>query len=76
MEILMERNRDSYLGYFNIPKKAFLKRRILTTSIMLILYAAILTVTYNHWLLLAIPLVGFFGYKLPYLELLNQKNHS
>lgn len=76
MELLLEKSRESYLEYFNIPKKAFLKKRILVTFIILILYGAILVSFSNMWLYVAIPFVALFGYKLPYLELMNRKNHE
>lgn len=75
MEWLLEKHRDNYLRYFNISKKAFLKKRLMTTFIILLLYLVILIVSFNYWLVVAIPLVAFFGYKLPYLELLNRKKH-
>lgn len=76
MDFLLERNRRNYLDYFNITPGYFLRRRIMTTIILTVLYGVILWLYPNPKLFLLLPLVMFFGYKLPYIELLRMKKHE
>lgn len=76
MDLFSEKYRDNYLEYFKISKKEFFKKRIITTSALLILHFIIMAKFYNHWLLIATPVVAYFGYKIPYYDLLKLKKHD
>lgn len=76
MEWLIEKHREGYLEHQNVSEQAFLKRRIITTIIITLLYMVVLFSMFNIWLLLLTPVVIFFGYKLPYFELLKVKKRE
>ncbi|MEN1969695.1 hypothetical protein WMZ97_16655 [Lentibacillus sp. N15] len=76
MEFLTEKSRDVYLDYYRISNKAFIKRRILTTLVMIILSILLLMLYFNVWVVVVAPFIVIFGYKLPYLELIRMKSRD
>lgn len=71
MELLFERERDAYLKYFNLTKKAFTIRRLKVLLVIIALYAVVLYMNNDKvWLYALFPVVALIGYKLPYYELL------
>lgn len=51
----------------------FLRKRFLFAFIFIFLAVAVYVSTANIWGLIAMPIVGFLGYKVPYIELINRK---
>lgn len=76
MEFLLEKNKQNYLKYFDIDKGYFLRRRIVVMTILTFLYGVIMWMFANPKLYIGIPLVMYFGYKLPYIELLKMRRHE
>lgn len=74
MDFLTERNMHIYEDYFKFNKRRFLIKRILIALLFLVLGYLLYVVTSNNWLLVAMPVMAFLGYKLPYIELISRKN--
>lgn len=75
-EVLTEKNKEFYFDYFQINPKKFLGKRILLATMFTFLYIFFLTFTDNILLYLGVPIVALIGYKIPYLEIVNQKERS
>lgn len=76
VDFLLEKNKHNYLDYFKISPSYFLRRRIMTTVIFALLYGAIMWLFPNPFLFIGLPLAFYFGYKLPYIELLRMERHE
>lgn len=75
-EVLTEKNKEFYFDYFQINPKKFLGKRILLASMLIFVYIYILTFTDKTILYLGVPIVALIGYKIPYFEIVNQKERS
>ena len=75
-ELLFEKSREVYLNYFKIDRKDFLRRRIFL-AILLIALGGLMTILSKQLLVIFIAIfLGFVGFKLPYLQLLQRKSQS
>lgn len=76
-EFLLEKNRTLFFEYFNVNKKKFFLQRFVIALLFLTIYvllANFLGYTNGNMWLIGIPFVAFFGYKVPYIDLLNRKS--
>lgn len=76
MELLLEKNKDVYMKYFNINRKKFNNKRIVMALLFVALISTVAFVANLFssplfFLLLAV-LSGFIGYKVPYIEVLGR----
>lgn len=74
-ELLTEHLRDVHLAFFQLPKKQFMIKRFLNSSLFSLFLCIIISLTKAEviWYL-GLPIAFFVGWKLPYLRLLMEKN--
>lgn len=75
-ELLRETTRDEYLEYFSIDKHKFKRKRITTAFIYALLALALLLVTEKNLFIVLVPILGFLGYKMPFINLLAKKDQD
>jgi hypothetical protein len=76
MSILFEKNLDTYLSYFQISKKAFLRSRLKMVLVILIVFSTFIFFNQKPYYILFSPIIFFLAWKLPFLFLLRQKNYD
>jgi len=75
-EFFKETTRDEYLEYFSVNKRKFKRQRITTAFLYAILALAVLLVTEEKLFIILVPILGFLGYKMPFIKLLAKKEQD
>lgn len=73
MEWLTEKNREFYLKHFQIDSKKFFRKRLIFAISFLMAYTLLYLIIKYPLMLIGFPIVLFFGFKFPYIEVLSYK---
>lgn len=75
-EFMLETSREAYLEYFQGNKNKFLIQRLAIAGLLFVLGVGITLATQNPFVAILAIVLGFIGFKLPYLYLIILKANS
>lgn len=76
LDILFENEKDMYFGYLQINPKKFTTRRIQYAIILALVLLFGYIMFEQVLMLIALPIAGYIGWKLPYIELKRSKSYQ